>query len=430
MHRLIIENFGPIQKCEIEIDDFSVFTGPQASGKSTVAKTVFFFRTIKNDLYEILVRQLYHPENDEEKSVEDVCSFISKRLRKKFIQLFGSSKEMSKAMRLKYFFNNETTIEVKLREWSNRIPKYNYHNYIWLDYSDNILSFIAAKKDVADVSLLRSELSDLFSDEYETLFVPAGRSLITTLTTQLNYIFAVMDDEQRSSLDYCIQKYIELIFKIRPLLSEGLEGYWHNKQFTEFNDIILSFVKRFIKFGNRILKGRYVYAENEERLIIDGGGSIKINFVSSGQQESVWIFNILAYQIINKAKTFLIIEEPEAHLYPDAQKGITELLSMFHSFGNGVLITTHSPYVLGSINNMLFANQVISNKPEIASKVFEIIDKDTVLKKCPAYHLDRELLSSCMAEDNLIANEVIDGASSEINDAYDSLFSVSESAEE
>lgn len=79
---------------------------------------------------------------------------------------------------------------------------------------------------------------------------------------------------------------------------------------------------------------------------------------------------------------------------------------------------------------MLFANQVISNKPEIASKVFEIIDKDTVLKKCPAYHLDRELLSSCMAEDNLIANEVIDGASSEINDAYDSLFSVSESAEE
>ena len=43
MQRLEITNFGPIDSCKIDIRDFMVFTGEQASGKSTIAKSVFFF---------------------------------------------------------------------------------------------------------------------------------------------------------------------------------------------------------------------------------------------------------------------------------------------------------------------------------------------------------------------------------------------------
>ena len=43
MARLIIHNFGPIRFCEIEEKHFTVLTGAQASGKSTVAKVLFFF---------------------------------------------------------------------------------------------------------------------------------------------------------------------------------------------------------------------------------------------------------------------------------------------------------------------------------------------------------------------------------------------------
>lgn len=49
MPRLTVHNLGPIRDCEIELKDFCVLTGPQASGKSTVAKAIFFFRTIKDD---------------------------------------------------------------------------------------------------------------------------------------------------------------------------------------------------------------------------------------------------------------------------------------------------------------------------------------------------------------------------------------------
>ena len=42
MQKLEIHNLGPIVYCEMNIDDFIVCTGPQVSGKSTVAKEYFF----------------------------------------------------------------------------------------------------------------------------------------------------------------------------------------------------------------------------------------------------------------------------------------------------------------------------------------------------------------------------------------------------
>ena len=48
MERIVINKLGPIGHCDVEINDFMVFTGPQASGKSTIAKSIFFFKNIKN----------------------------------------------------------------------------------------------------------------------------------------------------------------------------------------------------------------------------------------------------------------------------------------------------------------------------------------------------------------------------------------------
>lgn len=49
-HHLAIKNLGPIKNCDIELSKMMVLDGPQAAGKSTVAKAIFFFRTIKNEL--------------------------------------------------------------------------------------------------------------------------------------------------------------------------------------------------------------------------------------------------------------------------------------------------------------------------------------------------------------------------------------------
>ena len=42
--RIVIKKLGTIDYCDFNINDFTIFTGPQASGKSTIAKSIFFFK--------------------------------------------------------------------------------------------------------------------------------------------------------------------------------------------------------------------------------------------------------------------------------------------------------------------------------------------------------------------------------------------------
>ena len=421
MHRLILKNVGPIQDCQIDITQFNVFTGAQASGKSTIAKSIFFFRTIKDDICDCIIKR------STLSSASTLHKTVLKQLRNKFLQLFGTSRAMSNDLLMLYHYDEETYIKITLT--LNEGLDYISPNYVYFDFSQNIRTFLSQYNNIDPIEHvdLKSEISGklnmLFRDEYETIFIPAGRSLITLLTNQLNYIFTSMDDDQKRSLDFCTQKYVERILKIRPLFNNGISGFFESKHLPDSKTSV-SLSRKSIKLVNDILKGRYVFTNGEERLSLKNDRYVKINYTSSGQQETVWIFNILLYQLINDTKTFIILEEPEAHLYPDAQKKITELLSLFLSNGNALLITTHSPYILGTINNLIYAKDISKNGK--GEKVARIIDESKQITECLAYFVENGLTKNCISEDDsLIQNEVIDGASQAINDDFDALFSLS-----
>lgn len=416
MHKLILKNMGPIQECEMNIDDFTVLTGVQASGKSTIAKAIFFFRTIKDDIYDAVIKQSI---NSNELSLKNQ---ILRNLRSKFLQIFGTSKAMKNNLYMNYRYSNKTSIEIKLSLPQNMQDI--YPNFVYFEFSENITDFINKfdKYTVDNVAQLKSELNILFDDGFETIFIPAGRSLITLLTMQLNYIFTIMDEEQKKSIDFCTQKYIERILKIKPLLDMGICGYMNTKHLTSLDNINKKFAEKCIKIIDEILKGKYAFQSGEERLILDNEHYVKINYTSSGQQETVWIFNIIMYQLLNNHKTYLILEEPEAHLYPDAQNQIVDLLSMFVFAGNNMLLTTHSPYILGAINNNIYAHN-LSAKNAI-DKISSVINKEKWISKCAAYFVKYGKISSCLDEDNLVLNEVIDGASEDINRKYDMLLKI------
>jgi len=78
---LRISHLGPItETCEITISKWNIFTGPQSSGKSTIAKSVFFFRTIADDILDIALRASGSMNMKEE---------LIKHLSYKFRNLFG-----------------------------------------------------------------------------------------------------------------------------------------------------------------------------------------------------------------------------------------------------------------------------------------------------------------------------------------------------
>ena len=58
MHKIQIKYLGPVKDLDLEVKDFNLLIGEQATGKSTVAKAVYFFRIIKTTLADYLC-QLY-----------------------------------------------------------------------------------------------------------------------------------------------------------------------------------------------------------------------------------------------------------------------------------------------------------------------------------------------------------------------------------
>ena len=54
-----IENLCAVRSCRMNVDDFMVLTGEQAEGKSTIAKCIFLCRTIKDDVFTLLMKDMY-----------------------------------------------------------------------------------------------------------------------------------------------------------------------------------------------------------------------------------------------------------------------------------------------------------------------------------------------------------------------------------
>lgn len=92
MAKIIIKNLGPLQDCTVDIDRFTILTGAQASGKSTIAKSIYFCRTVKDDIYDLILKRALFGNDS------TLFNDVIKILRGKFLQIFGTSKAMSNKM--------------------------------------------------------------------------------------------------------------------------------------------------------------------------------------------------------------------------------------------------------------------------------------------------------------------------------------------
>jgi hypothetical protein len=116
------------------------------------------------------------------------------------------------------------------------------------------------------------------------------------------------------------------------------------------------------KFFEKILKGKY---DPIKKCIISiDGRETPLAKASSGQQEFVYILEILAHLdgLVGEEKkpVTIFIEEPSAHLFPMGQlltlekmvEIVTKVMNK-HKLTIKLVVTTHSPYVLNVVNNIL-----------------------------------------------------------------------------
>ena len=114
-------------------------------------------------------------------------------------------------------------------------------------------------------------------------------------------------------------------------------------------------------------------------------------------------------------------------MYPSLQSKIVEFISYFANINDSsILITTHSPYILTSVNALYCAGKVIEKNVKDSKKVYDIIGSncEIIPQKVTSLKInkDKSVLNLINKELQEINTELIDEVSDNVNEKYMELY--------
>lgn len=425
MSYIEINNFGPVGYARIDLTkDVQVVIGSQATGKSTVFRMVYFCQKTRDYIQEYLMMEDQlegtHPDN--------VFPNCLKYLTGKYLDCFGKTLHMQ-----------DFTVYYQIDEERYIILKLNKDRYIRFIFSATMKSEITdllhlsreLHKKMQGVSVgerlenrkymsrqMNERLQQVFKNENRLIYIPAGRSLLSTLSGQLLKALDV-------KMDLMMQEFCQLIEDTKQRFGSRIPDMLKTYTKTvsgQINNMALEEIYQIIR---KILKADYVSDADGEKIYYDSYHFVRLQYASSGQHEALWILMLCYLTVLENRKTVLVIEEPEAHLFPDAQRWIVALMVMTANVtGSKIMVTTHSPYILSALNVLILSGQVErnTNGASIIPRIQRIFPERVMAFKIEEKQDERnELVSILEEETGLIEPGYIDTVSTIINQEFDQL---------
>lgn len=366
MSTINIYKFGPVDKASVTLEkDMQVFIGAQASGKSTICKIIYFCQKIRDYTLDFLMDSEQFAGSHKNEYFNNYMKYLTKQ----FTGCFGKTTHMRK-FQIEYQFGEKKIIirlnkDGYVRFWFDDILKNRIENLIYdaaemfqsgvdrdklLSLIDNVTALALMKQQ------LQRRLNDLFENDLDIIYIPAGRSFLATMSEQLQ-------DFSISDMDLTMQEFVTLIRKTKSKFGNKIPEIVKDYTMMVKGQINNSAVEMAYDLIRNIFKADYTSENDGEKIYFDERHWVKLMYGSSGQQEVLWILMLVFITILEKKKNFFVIEEPEAHLFPIAQKDVIGLISlMVNTTGSRVILTTHSPYILTSLNILLYSGKIENNQ--------------------------------------------------------------------
>ncbi len=381
--KLILRNFGPIKNVELEFGRFNVLIGEQATGKSTIAKVLAVCRYFSyiingyklddpflNGLLYYKLTNAIQPDTYISYECDDYHFYVE-RTGPDFPSF--SSTLIAKSNKFKHLISELESIDAK----PIRAEGENFSVEGWRIPS----------------SFFQNDVSRVMDNPF---YLPTERGLQS--------IFSLGKNPDLS----------DSLFNQLSEIKRITDNTWFN------NDIEIEPLDIIYRNENGIGK---VKKNRETDFFL-------LNNAASGYQSAIPIVLLMKYytEIRKKKKTF-IVEEPEQNLFPTAQDKLVKFFADKAKSHNAILLTTHSPYILTSLNNLIYAYQVGQIYKKEVGKVIEEkywVNPEQVSAYLLEYDEEQKgvVQESILDKEGLVKVKKIDGISSVLNNEFNKLMNI------
>lgn len=130
---------------------------------------------------------------------------------------------------------------------------------------------------------------------------------------------------------------------------------------------------------------------------------------------------VLCLRDLVKPNEWLIIDEPEMNLHPAAQVRIIEFLVMLVNAGLHVLITTHSPYIVDHLANLMQGAK--HDDPESIKELFYLEKTESFIaqEKVGVYLFEEGTAKNILSDEGIINWETFGNVSNDLSGIYSQL---------
>jgi predicted ATPase len=429
-------NLGSIKEAEVDLRPLTVIIGPNNSNKTYIAYSIYGLWINQHDglifSSEILEKIEFTNQADHwslkiDRRFYDVISEVIQSYASRFsgIKLQSFFQDSSGKIFEKTKFSIEiseddikTAIEKVLAdtiEYRGSLASLGIKKIERSENNNEILFYpekedkIDNYKDIVFLNFVANVVKFSFSD---ILPLPAERNaFINTYKMLANRRYKLLKENQRELL---MQRRINQDRQLELLKEQGDIRYPQPvEDFLDFltdielenkPDPIAKNKNDFQKLADQIEK----YIQNNNKTIFKktkfGGREIKVSVkrsleidlynASSSIKQLAPLLLYLRYRA--KSGDFLVIDEPEMNLHPESQVKLLESLAILVNLGVRILLTTHSPYLMAHLNNIVNGNH---QNPELLAeqaKLLYLQDSRAFLKmeQVSAYEMKNNQLLS------------------------------------
>lgn len=441
MPEISIRNFSCIQNANIVLKRINILIGPQGSGKSVTTKLIYFFADIPQDSLRHAEDGL--PLSDYKKHLQKIFSIWFPPPawgREKFHLNYTNGNYSIRIMRRTS--GGAPTDEVTIKLSKQFEDSYAFSLRLFSDIKSSKLS----SAETVDQSFARDVLETSWRTRDEAwnfyrktlgsgivnsqTFIPAGRAFFTSIGRLVAGI------EHAGSLDPATLRFAKLFASWRDRLESYRPHFSESDSYHKIRRRVMSEL-----FGGIVQSKRDL-----EYIEMADGRRVPFSSLSSGQQEllPIWYFldNLMLMDAFylsrpkraapERDSQLIYIEEPEAHLFPEAQSRLLDTLVEVVVGGNKarlLIVTTHSPYIMTKLNVLLKAGQ-ISRRRKKNKELSDIVDRSRWLQASDVAALSIEdgCVKSIMDDDlELVDAAFLDSISDATAEQFDALLDLEES---